>query len=269
MEWNDNPNDKERLKIREKLYDLLKKTSEKKINVCPMRYYKMTKEEYNNVKSYCFNVILHYEDKIYEGFCYDIRMLMQERYLEFNLKCGFYPIILKVERWNWMVENEEQLALYSKIPGILAFPMIKDELLTLLKNINNPITIMIVDSNKIMKIRINEEYNYVKENLYDISKEERFGPKKIITTSIFEHSSIYPVLDKIKISNDRLKNIKEQVLHEIELMNISNIVGSSGKTIKQELFQQAARLLRGRLAGHGDGERVVRRAGPILKPLFN
>jgi len=24
MEWNDNPNDKERLKIREKLYDLLK-----------------------------------------------------------------------------------------------------------------------------------------------------------------------------------------------------------------------------------------------------
>ena len=72
-----------------------------------IRYYKMTKEEFEEAKKFCFYIIV--EDEInkilfVEIFCYDVRTLLHERMFRLDLSTRFIPIPVSPERWSKLIK---------------------------------------------------------------------------------------------------------------------------------------------------------------------
>jgi len=208
----------DKTKSRRKIYAMLYNTFFKFYKKSFIRHYKMTTEEYELSRPYIIRIFFSYNEESYEGYCFDTRTLFQEKYLKFNIEnTGCVPIILSSQRWNYLVEREDTLALESSEPGILLFSLTKEEILRILEcyTYNSNLCIVIFnngnskfESFKTIEKKINLSF------YFDNSKSDRYGPK-IITTTLFntnknEKTNINNNDNDINNKNDNYKGKKEK-----------------------------------------------------------
>jgi hypothetical protein len=147
---------------------------------CILRFYRMTASEYASSRDYTLTVI--FGDKPSsknkcEGFCYDIRQLLTEKYITLDGRTAHVPILLSPERWNWLCSHvsHDKLALYSREPGKLEYPLLHQELMVILKNIRYQPTICSTMDGCVPIDLTSTDVKTAK--LFDLSPDKRFGPE--------------------------------------------------------------------------------------------
>jgi len=155
-----------------------------------LRFYQMTKEEYNMSQSFCFKAIFDN----FEAYCYDSRMLLNERYLTFDSQVSFLPIILSGKRWDKI--NQMYGAVMKKVlkkdpitgdyvNGIFLWPLFNEERMALFRNANTkPVICMKADTFE-LKSELNHPSLFKDVLQYvDKSPTERFFPKNNSTSQL-------------------------------------------------------------------------------------
>lgn len=130
--------------MRQRIIMMMEETRDLEItgNSPSVRYYKMTEEEYQSAKMqfYVITIFLgkfpHSETKT-EGFAYDIRTLIKEKYIVLNEQVCYFPIPLSAKRWNFLRNKYADIGDYTYNTGLLTFPIYRAELTYIFKNIRN------------------------------------------------------------------------------------------------------------------------------------
>lgn len=144
-----------------------------------VRYYHMTEQEYQDSSTYVFTVFLGKfpeSGSETEGFSYDIRKLIRERYITFNQEINYVPIPLSVKRWNYIYNRlGKRMGEISFETGRLAFPLYKHELANIYSGIRNHPT-MCSTTEGCVPVSIEKLGTVVGlVHLSDQSKDNRFG----------------------------------------------------------------------------------------------
>lgn len=114
---------------------------------CVLRAYKMTEAEYQANKAHVVTALLNHlpagdaeqEERPCEGFFYDFRQLLQEGWIGLDKRVLYLPILLSVNRWNVLnAKYGIDMHNYSTRQGILQYPLLYDELLVMLSNLQSP-----------------------------------------------------------------------------------------------------------------------------------
>jgi hypothetical protein len=178
---------------------------------CVLRYYRMTESEFKDAINYTLTVWLGdpTTSGSCEGFCYDIRQLLKERYIVLDGRTAQVPIPLSPERWNWLLENvnNQQLALYTTNKGILDYPLLKEELIVIFKNIKNQATVCSMYDRCIATSPDVVESRSQIQKYYD--GQERFGPD-VAPTKPFTFSKSVQKLSK--------REEQQKITHTISLV---------------------------------------------------
>lgn len=209
-------------------------------DMCVLRYYKMTEKEYNENKLYTFSVFfgtnpsqIPQVSSNCEGFCYDIRQLLREKYITLDGRTAHVPIPVSPERWAWLGNTFRDLKKFYREPGKLEYPLLHDELMIILKNIKYQPAIC---STTRGCVSINMESNVKLHKLFDVSEENRFGPtpKQPVEVKPFSFS---PVVEK-NVRNDlqaKAQRVLELTSNELTSINIWT------NTVERALFSKENR----------------------------
>lgn len=221
-----------------------------------VRYYKMTKEEYLNAKPFCFYVIFENTIKIdnkeiicCEMWCYDIRTLMHEKYLTLSLQPGFIPLLMSKTRWNYIRDSENNLAFYSQFNGILTYPLLVQETVSVTERIKNE-AIICSQYDKCIPTSTSELKPFILKDQFDESPVKRFGPK------VYPVGTYLPDIEKnetITLTNEQflelqnkslmmLKDIgldKELIIYDKKEMSIGSFIQNY---LKPKLLEHMQRL---------------------------
>lgn len=149
---------------------------------CVLRFYRMTASEYASNQDYTLTIIFGDRPSnrnVCEGYCYDIRQLLAEKYITLDGRTAHVPIPLSPDRWNWLHRHvpHDKLQLYSRESGKLEYPLLHQELMVILKNIRHQPTICST-TNGCVPIDLAKESPQIKiMKLFDPSTQQRFGPE--------------------------------------------------------------------------------------------
>jgi hypothetical protein len=197
---SDNNNQKDILKkkrefILENLKNLRNLEYPNEEGIC-FRYLKMTVQEANERKDYCFHVLFHNgsthkKHDLRYGFVYDFRHLLNESFFRMDNEVCYLPIVLKTETWDTFIsknKNKEGIInpiLYDVIkldqPGIIKFPLYKEESLNIFNNYYGKSYIFILDktASDLQMMRL-ENTNYTTSHVFfDDSETHRIYPPKL------------------------------------------------------------------------------------------
>lgn len=151
-----------------------------------LRFYQMTKSEYEISESHCFKAVF----ENFEAYCYDFRRLVNERYLTFDSEVSFLPIVLSTKRWEKInqIYGSAMKKFAKKDPssgtfinGIFLWPLFNEERMSLLRNSSaKPILFLHSDGFEI-KFESNDPKIFSDTMRYfDKEVDKRFLPKESI-----------------------------------------------------------------------------------------
>lgn len=147
-----------------------------------IRYYRMTKEEYQTAKEFCLIVLIGNipsKNTFTEGYCYDVRTLLRERYFTLDGKISHLPIPLSVKRWNQLIETvaKDQFKMHYREIGSLEYPLSHKELISIFERM--PMQPIICSYGDVCSISSESELgSFELIHLFDASNDNRFGAKK-------------------------------------------------------------------------------------------
>lgn len=182
--------DKKIADVRAKIIEMMKETRDIELsqlgNVSTLRYYKMTSVEFEQRRAnlYTFSIFLGVpkEESATEGFAYDISNLLTEKYIVLNAKVCFVPIIMSMNRWNYLIRKYgKSLGDYTFRTGELDLPLYQGELMHLFKNIRNH-PILAADANGSIPMSA-ESIPKTMMHLSDESVGNRFGTVVLVNES--------------------------------------------------------------------------------------
>jgi hypothetical protein len=207
-----------------------------------IRFYSMTEGEYQLYDKYTFKVVfgkMPSNGENCEGFCYDYRRLLNEKYLFMDQTLCNLPIVCSSKRWNQLVQAyETQIHQYSVPgkPGILLWPLERTEVNMIFRNNSKPILFL---SPPEIKVIGEGEYKFPNPtNFYfDESTTCRFLP-------IWKNSEP-KTLDSIEITSQeqqdpfllkRYRQIIDLFSRELQDLDIDHVDVES-EDIKRSIFQ--------------------------------
>lgn len=231
-----------------------------------IRYYKMTRKEYEMNKSYCFFVMFESNiDKVthVEIMCYNIQTLMKENYIRLNMESGFVPIPMSGKRWNFLVQEEKFLSKFCRYRGILTYPLLTEETQAIFKKIQHSPMICTFDKGcEPLLMRNLDKYKIHFMHFYDTSESSRYGPPDKMPTlpssiatpsSTMTNTSTTPFSktpNKNNINVDYVHHIMELAYNNFKTLGIENELvvvmlptGEQRLSIEQYMYQHIETLV--------------------------
>lgn len=218
--------------MRRRIIDLMKATRDLELgqyaNASTLRYYKMTNSEYDLAKSqlYIFSIFLGDapgRDSKTEGFTYDIRTLLQEKFIVLNAQVCYLPFPLSEKRWNYLMTNySSEMRNLTYQTGKFTFPLYMTELIHILKEIkSSPILCCTPEGFS----TITETLEQLKSSinltvLADDSSVNRFGSVKIAESSVSSQPTIPAVVIQ---EEDRVNSIVNSVEKDLRDLQIDDV----------------------------------------------
>lgn len=229
--------------IRNKIVQILRETRDIELSqygpLSTVRFYKMTTSEYDMARSqqYTFSVFfgdLPTRNNKTEGYCYDIRTLITKKYIVLNQSTYQLPIPLSKDRWNIIVQkygDPASLGLTNKV-GKLLFPLAKNQLSPILKNIRNEPIICATLDGCISATLEQLEANIGLIKLSDPDPIQRFGKvDKILDPSEIKISGdvvsqpvvvVQPAPPQKKIKEEEIDQIIRMVESDLKYLDVDN-----------------------------------------------
>ncbi len=237
-------NDVKIASMREKIIEMMQESRDLElgyIGLAPsVRYYKMTESEYQESKSqfYIFTMFLgkfpESASKT-EGFAYDIRTLLKEKFILLNESVCYLPLPLSAKRWNFLKTKYANMGDFTYETGKLTFPLYRTELTYIFGNIRTNPTIC---SSKEGCVPVSLEQLQMLVGLVrlpDESEQNRFG---IVKTNIPEPVQVVAPILVVQQQNPEVEK-KQEVENRVDL-----IISSAEKELKDlqiednEIFNQ-------------------------------
>jgi hypothetical protein len=203
-----------------------------------IRCYRMTKSEYDHAAKYTFSIYLEAfpeTGKITEGYCYDFRTLMRQKFIGLNFAKNYIPLTMTKKRWDYIMENftiDKELIAWE---GVLKFPLYQIEINNILKMLKKFPVLCSTMEGCIADDQDDDATIPGLVMLFDESIEKRFG------YSVDESKEIVNAPLSFKIekvpNNDNVDSVLEWTRRELEELNMSN-VPAVVKKLKDEAFRK-------------------------------
>lgn len=267
---------------------------------CTVRYYYMTNDEFERIKPYTFTIFIgdihndqshkhstrskendnsdenDVKDKLNncEGFCYDISRVMREEYMAMDLRVPHIPIPLSEDRWNKLCgAYKENLFIYSRETGKLAYPLLKEEWVSILNGIvmkKNPVICSVGSSCKPVSIEMLDQLRLQVKSLYDESSEHRYGPPDTLKTETKGQTQTgwSKVTCTVPTNNDENDKLQLKVDKTIEMVSkeLSDIDLLTPKVLSRLQSNETRKYVETTLKANAEVEQV---AGMLVDDVLN
>lgn len=133
--------------IRRRVIEIMRKTRNIELESIgvkgnTLRFYTMTKTEFEHIRNrFSFCLFLDDVPNEIEGFCYDIRTVITQRFFVFASKVCYLPLPVSKKRWEMMLQefpsDIPKLSTMDKIeyPRLLLLPLFISEVLEIMKSL--------------------------------------------------------------------------------------------------------------------------------------
>lgn len=218
--------------VKKMLADSAKEEYKVKPGECILRYYNMTSEEYIDKFNYTLIITLSEqppnEKNFCEAFAYDLRDLLAQGFLKMDQSIQFIPVPVSQKRWQYLEKTIKNLKTYYDVEGILKYPLTKQEVILLFKNIRNQPAIC-SSSTGCSSVDLESCKHLTK--LYDTSKVDRFAGVK----QNKEKPIVIPPAVKSEIAKEESNDINTVIsLTEEELKAINLLTPKAEQTLKSQ-----------------------------------
>ena len=252
--------------MRKRIIDMLIESRDLELgthgNAPTLRYYKMTDNEFQDANMQHYAITIFYgkfpeAGSKTEGFVYDIRTLLKEKYVVLNELVCYFPITLSAKRWNHLRTKYADIGDFTFEVGRLTFPLYRTELSYIFKQIRSSPTIC-SSSDGCVPVTLEHLQGLVGlVRLPDESVDNRFGIVRELTppssggtvfTTPSQSHQIIPVVTKgpeeNKSETEQINSILKSV--ERELLDIHVDDPEILEQIKSEKTKQYVRDLLGK-----------------------